>query len=154
MVGARARRTSSSRSGGPEPALSAAEWVSARHHRSDPLDVPDVTGFRRITKIAIIRQERWDTVNVSLTPRLEALIREKVDTGLYNNASEVVREALRLLEAKDRQLHWLREQIAVGDAQIASGDVIDVTENFWAELDADIDRRVARGDQPKPHVHS
>ncbi len=36
-------------------------------------------------------------MNVSLTPKLEELIREKVSSGLYNNASEVVREALRLL---------------------------------------------------------
>jgi antitoxin ParD1/3/4 len=34
-------------------------------------------------------------VNVSLTPTLEAFVRERVASGLYNNASEVVREALR-----------------------------------------------------------
>ncbi|MGH8294728.1 MAG: type II toxin-antitoxin system ParD family antitoxin [Steroidobacteraceae bacterium] len=36
-------------------------------------------------------------MNVSLTPELEQYIRRKVDSGLYSNASEVVREALRLL---------------------------------------------------------
>lgn len=36
-------------------------------------------------------------MNVSLTPKLEEFIREKVSSGFYNNASEVVREALRLL---------------------------------------------------------
>lgn len=36
-------------------------------------------------------------MNVSLTPELERFVREKVATGLYNNASEVVREALRAL---------------------------------------------------------
>lgn len=36
-------------------------------------------------------------MNVSLTPELERYIRRKVATGLYNNASEVIREALRLL---------------------------------------------------------
>lgn len=39
-------------------------------------------------------------MNVSLTPELEKFVREKVATGLYNNASEVVREALRLLYEK------------------------------------------------------
>ena len=34
-------------------------------------------------------------MNVSLTPKLEKYVRDKVATGLYNNASEVVREALR-----------------------------------------------------------
>jgi putative addiction module CopG family antidote len=36
-------------------------------------------------------------MNVSLTPELERYIRSKVATGLYNNASEVIREALRAL---------------------------------------------------------
>ncbi len=36
-------------------------------------------------------------MNVSLTPELEKFIRDRVASGLYNNASEVVREALRLL---------------------------------------------------------
>lgn len=40
-------------------------------------------------------------MNVSLTPRLEELVRKKVAGGLYNNASEVVREALRLFLEKD-----------------------------------------------------
>ncbi len=40
-------------------------------------------------------------MNVSLTPKLEEFIREKVSSGLYNNASEVVREALRLLVKRE-----------------------------------------------------
>ena len=36
-------------------------------------------------------------MNVSLTSALEEYVRRKVATGLYNNASEVVREALRLM---------------------------------------------------------
>jgi len=34
-------------------------------------------------------------MHISLTPELENIIKEKVASGLYNNASEVVREALR-----------------------------------------------------------
>jgi len=37
-------------------------------------------------------------MNVNLTPQLEALVRQKVESGLYGSASEVVREALRLLD--------------------------------------------------------
>ena len=40
-------------------------------------------------------------MNVSLTPTLEAFVRRKVDSGLYNNASEVMREALRLLVERE-----------------------------------------------------
>lgn len=47
-------------------------------------------------------------MNVSLTPDLERFVREKVDSGLYNSASEVVREALRLLVARDRDAESYR----------------------------------------------
>lgn len=40
-------------------------------------------------------------MNVSLTPELEKLVTDKVRSGRYNSASEVVREALRLLEEHD-----------------------------------------------------
>ena len=41
-------------------------------------------------------------MNVSLTPELEKLVSQKVESGMYNSASEVVREALRLLEGQDQ----------------------------------------------------
>ena len=46
-------------------------------------------------------------MNISLTPHLENLVKAKVESGLYNSASEVIREALRLLEQRD-QLHSTR----------------------------------------------
>jgi antitoxin ParD1/3/4 len=57
-------------------------------------------------------------MNISLTPHLEEMIREKVASGSYNSASEVVREALRLLEQADQfrtlKIHKLREDIQEG----------------------------------------
>ena len=47
------------------------------------------------------------TLNINLTPQLEKLVRQKVDSGRYNSASEVVREALRLME-KQNELHALQ----------------------------------------------
>ena len=41
-------------------------------------------------------------MNVSLTTELEKFVSAKVDSGRYNSASEVVREALRLLEEHDQ----------------------------------------------------
>ena len=41
-------------------------------------------------------------MNVSLTPELEQYVSAKVESGRYNSASEVVREALRLLEEHER----------------------------------------------------
>ena len=50
-------------------------------------------------------------MNISLTPRLEALVKEKVESGLYNSSSEVIREALRLLEEKDKTRDTKREAL-------------------------------------------
>ncbi len=53
-------------------------------------------------------------MNVSLTPELERLINDKVETGSYQTASEVVREALRLLKHRDEGLVQLRSDIQAG----------------------------------------
>jgi antitoxin ParD1/3/4 len=57
-------------------------------------------------------------MNVNLTPHLEDLVRSKVASGLYNSASEVVRDALRLMEEQDQmralRLDQLRAEIQRG----------------------------------------
>jgi antitoxin ParD1/3/4 len=58
-------------------------------------------------------------MNVSLTPKLEDFVKSKVKTGDYSNASEVVREALRLLQKEDdathdRKVATLRRAIQAG----------------------------------------
>lgn len=57
-------------------------------------------------------------MNVNLTPELEELVRRKVASGMYNSASEVVREALRLMEQQDQlravRLEQLRADIRKG----------------------------------------
>lgn len=62
-------------------------------------------------------------LNVSLPEELLRFIRAKVETGRYTSSSEVVREALRLLEKHDEQeaekLRWLQQAWKDG---IASGD--------------------------------
>jgi antitoxin ParD1/3/4 len=69
------------------------------------------------------------TINVSLTPQLEELVRQKVDSGRYNSASEVVREALRLMDSYERvresALNKLRDDIEAGWQQVEEGKVSD-----------------------------
>ena len=61
-------------------------------------------------------------MNINLTPQLEELVRSKVASGLYTSASEVVREALRLMDGQDRlreaKLEQLRSDVRQG---LASG---------------------------------
>lgn len=57
-------------------------------------------------------------MNISLNPHFEELVKSKVESGLYNSASEVIREALRLLEERDQlrelRLEELRREIQKG----------------------------------------
>jgi antitoxin ParD1/3/4 len=84
-------------------------------------------------------------MNISLTPHLENLVKSKVDSGLYNSASEVVREALRLLEERDQlrnmRLEELRREIQKG---IDSGDA---TPLDMEEIKASGRRRLAAEQQ-------
>jgi antitoxin ParD1/3/4 len=58
-------------------------------------------------------------MNVSLTPKLEGFVKAKVKTGDYNNASEVIREAVRLLQERDTgrkvELAALRRSLRDGE---------------------------------------
>lgn len=67
-------------------------------------------------------------MNVSLTPELERLVEEKVESGAYKSASEVVRHALRLLSREDAEyearLEALRREVDVGIVEIERGESI------------------------------
>jgi len=71
-------------------------------------------------------------MHISLTPELENIVKSKVQTGLYNNASEVVREALRFMETHEEliyhmKLERLRTKLAIGAEQADRGEFIDQT---------------------------
>ena len=87
-------------------------------------------------------------MNVNLTPHLEAMVRQKVASGRYNNASEVVREALRLLEEQDN-LHRLRAALAIGQEQLDRGEDREYTPELHAEI-LDAATRAARAGKPIP----
>lgn len=75
--------------------------------------------------------------NINLTPELEFLVQKKVKSGRYNSASEVVREALRLFEDRERvreaRLQSVRRKIEEGWADAERGDLID-GEDFFRRL--------------------
>ena len=65
-------------------------------------------------------------MNVSLTPELEKLVSNKVATGLYQTASEVVRDALRLLRERDEhKLALLRQDLRHAMEQVSRGRYAD-----------------------------
>ena len=76
-------------------------------------------------------------MNVNLTEELESLVHSKVKSGRYNSASEVVREALRLLEERDELMEIRREEvrrrIRAGIDSLERGEGLD-GDDFLARL--------------------
>lgn len=66
-------------------------------------------------------------MNFSLPPELEEYIQSKVKTGFYHSASEVIREALRLLKEQDElraiRLNQLRTEVGAGIDEVRRGRV-------------------------------
>ena len=73
------------------------------------------------------------TQTLTLSPELAALIREKVESGRYGNANQVLEEALRLLDERDR-IEWLRAEIAIGLEQIDRGETVEYTPELMEQL--------------------
>ena len=67
-------------------------------------------------------------MNVSLTKHQKDFVKARVDSGQYQSASEVVREALRVLENLEFERDWLEAEIEKG---IESGPAIPVDRNYW-----------------------
>jgi antitoxin ParD1/3/4 len=62
-------------------------------------------------------------MHISLTPELETKVKAKVESGMYNNASEVIREAIPFMDThanwiKEVKLAHLRKQLDVGITQL------------------------------------
>ncbi len=75
--------------------------------------------------------------NIQLEPELESYVREKVESGQYSNAGEVMREALRRMMQQERsdeaKLAWLREAVRAG---------LDSPVENWEEDDNDLITRL------------
>lgn len=84
------------------------------------------------------------TVNISLTPELDKFLQSRVKSGRYQTTSEVVREALRLLERHERERDEAFEQLKMklqrGASEAERGELLDGDEIF-DELRAMIEER-------------
>lgn len=67
-------------------------------------------------------------MNITLAPELEQIVNQRMASGLYNSAGEVIREALRLLQEQDEPLEYqfeeLRKEIDLGLSQLRNGEGI------------------------------
>jgi putative addiction module CopG family antidote len=87
-------------------------------------------------------------MHVVLDSQLEVLVREEVEAGLYPNSVAVLREALRLLDARDRHRQWLKDALAKG----AKGEAVPLTPELLEELHRSAIRRANAGELPSADV--
>ncbi|HXB74826.1 MAG TPA: type II toxin-antitoxin system ParD family antitoxin [Candidatus Acidoferrales bacterium] len=73
-------------------------------------------------------------MNISITPELDAFLQSRVQSGRYQTTSEVVREALRLLQRqeaeRDEAFQQLKAKLERGAAQADAGELLDGDEVF------------------------
>jgi antitoxin ParD1/3/4 len=98
------------------------------------------------------------TRNVNLTNHLDQLIEKGIKSGRFGNASEVVREALRLLEVRQQQekawIAWVKKEAKLGFDQIDAGDYTELNsasdiENFVNPIWTGVSAETAAERKPK-----
>lgn len=74
------------------------------------------------------------TMHVNLSPEMELFIKGKVTGGFYGNATEVIRDAIRRMQAEDgRMAAWL-EAVNEGDVQLDRGEGVAYTADTLADI--------------------
>lgn len=91
-------------------------------------------------------------MTVRLPADLAASIRQQVASGRFGDEAEVVREASRLLEARERRARQLRESVAEGLAATERGEGIELTPELMDELEREAGELYRRGMQPRTEV--
>jgi antitoxin ParD1/3/4 len=92
-------------------------------------------------------------MNVNLTPQLEEMVREKVASGRYNNASEVVREALRLLDDHERiRYDAFKAAVNKGLEELERGEIIPLTAELREQIKREAIEMARQGRKPNPDV--
>jgi antitoxin ParD1/3/4 len=83
-------------------------------------------------------------MNISLSPELEGLIAEKVRSGRYHSADEVIREGLELLQAQESAAHPGYGKNSRSVADVFASIANDVPDNEWAGVPTDLSKNLDR----------
>ena len=77
------------------------------------------------------------SMHINLSPEMEGFIKNQVSSGLYGNATEVIRDAVRRMQAEEARAAAWNAAIARGDAQLKSGAGIAYSAATLAEITQD-----------------
>jgi antitoxin ParD1/3/4 len=74
------------------------------------------------------------TMHVNLSPEMESYIKAKVSSGFYGNATEVIRDAIRRMQAEEERVAAFRAAVAKGDAQLERGEGVEYTAELMEKI--------------------
>ncbi len=74
------------------------------------------------------------TMHINLSTEMEAYIKAKVGSGFYGNATEVIRDAVRRMQAEDARVKALHSAIAVGQSELDRGEGIAYTPELMSQI--------------------
>jgi antitoxin ParD1/3/4 len=92
-------------------------------------------------------------MGITLTPRTEEMIRQKIEEGRFSTPDEVIEEALHALDERDR-LQELRAKLQTGIDQLDRGEGVTFTPEWSASRARIAHERAAEGETPHPDVRS
>jgi putative addiction module CopG family antidote len=91
-------------------------------------------------------------MSVKLPKDVEDRVLHLVESGRYRDSGTAMREAVDLLEERDRRLSWLQSAVAAADEALARGEGVPYSSDLLDELESRSEERFLRGEQPGPDV--
>ena len=92
------------------------------------------------------------TMHVNLSPEMEGFIKGKVASGFYGNATEVIRDAIRRMQAEERRVAAWQAALKQGDDQLDRGEGIAYTPNTLNDITASARSAMHNGQPMDPDV--
>jgi antitoxin ParD1/3/4 len=91
-------------------------------------------------------------MHINLSQEMEQYLQNKISTGFYSNASEVVRDAIRRMLEEDEKLFALKAAVRIGDEQIDRGEGVPYTQERLEIITAKAAVNVKNGKKINPDV--
>jgi antitoxin ParD1/3/4 len=92
------------------------------------------------------------TMHINLSAEMETYIKGKVASGFYGNATEVIRDAIRRMQAEEQRIAAFQKAVAEGDAQLDRGEGTEYSRELMNKLAGNARKKIGGGKPIDPDV--
>jgi antitoxin ParD1/3/4 len=92
------------------------------------------------------------TMHINLSPEMESYVKSKVSSGFYGNATEVIRDAIRRMQAEEGRVAAFRKAVAEGEAQLDRGEGTAYSRELMSKLADTARQNIGSGKPIDPDV--